>query len=62
MNRINETEAAADFIAKLSAGFYPYDRSINTEVIYHKEKEQRDTDAVKAFVTSELFQYLRTQP
>lgn len=56
--RINEAEAAAAFIEKLAKGYYPFERSVNTEVVYHKEKEQRDTDAVKAFITSELFQHL----
>lgn len=59
MKRINEKEAAATFITKLADGYYPYDRSQNTEVDYCKEKEQRDTDAVKGFVKSRLFDSLK---
>lgn len=59
MKRINEKEAAAAFVAKLSDGYYAYDRSQNTEVDYCNEKEQRDTDAVKSFVKSRLFDSLK---
>ena len=55
MNRINEEESANAFIEKLSNGYYKYDRSQNTEVDYAKEKEERDTNAVKQFLNSKLF-------
>lgn len=48
-----ETEIFKD---KLNSGYYPLERSKNTEVDYAKEKEARDTKAVDDFVKSELFE------
>lgn len=61
MKRIDEEKASENFVAKLAAGHFPCDRSVNFEVNYRNEKEQRDTDAVKAFVRSELFRHIKHQ-
>lgn len=59
MTRINEQEAAEKIITDALDGYYGYDRSQNTEVNYQEEKEQRDTDAVRTFVNSSLFNMIR---
>lgn len=56
MKRIDETKAALKFMEDLTGGEYPLDRSTNTEVNYPKKKEQRDTEAVKEFIKSRLFE------
>ena len=55
MERINEEKAAKVFMERLTNGYYLYDRSQNNEVNYSKEKEQRDTQSVRAFLNSKLF-------
>ena len=55
MERINEKEAARKFVGELLDGKYPLERSQNCGVDYGKEKDPRDTEAVKRFVRSELF-------
>ncbi len=59
MPRINEAEAANNFVERIKKGFYNYERSTNTEVVYQIEKEQRDTNAVKEFVNTEVFAKLK---
>lgn len=59
MTRINEQDAAEKIITDALDGYYGYDRSQNTEVNYREKKEQRDTDAVRTFVNSSLFQMVR---
>ena len=55
MTRINETEAAKEYIIKLVAGDYPLERSKNDAPNYCETKEERDTEAVKEFTKSTLF-------
>ncbi len=55
MPRINETESAKKFIKRVQSKEYIIDRSYNTEVNYKKEKEKRDTAAVKRFTQSKAF-------
>ena len=59
MTRINEQEAAEKIISDALNGYYGYDRSQNTEVNYQKEKEQRDTNDVRNFAKSSLFNKVR---
>lgn len=59
MKRINEEDAANVFLDQLKNGYYKYDRSKNTEVNYAEKKEKRDTDAIKSFLTSPLFNKLK---
>ena len=62
MERNDEaTKAAKEFLTKLASGHYRYDRSVNSEVNYRDEKEDRDTDAVKAFTQSALFSSLKSR-
>ena len=56
MRRINEAEAAEAFVAKLEAGVYSLERSKNDAENYSESKEARDTQAVRAFMKSSLFQ------
>lgn len=58
LKRINEENAAEKFYEQLFDGYYKYDRSVNTEVDYSAEKEQRDTNAVKEFINSDFFNSL----
>lgn len=55
MKRLNENESADIFVQKVCGGYYNYERSVNTEVDYQKEKEERDTSAVKEFVGTNVF-------
>lgn len=55
MIRIDETAAAKAYVAKLKAGGYPVERAKNNAVEYCKMKEARDTEAVRAFTKSALF-------
>lgn len=59
MPRINEKEAAQQFMTELLNGDYPLERSKNVEVNYCEEKEPRDTEAVKKFIRSKLFAEFR---
>lgn len=43
----------------MTGGYYRFDRSQNTEVNYCEMKEQRDTEAIKAFVKSDLFKSIK---
>lgn len=62
MERVDEaTNAAEEFLTKLASGYYRYDRSVNSEVNYRDEKEDRDTEAVKAFTQSILFSSLKSR-
>lgn len=56
MRRIDEVAAAKDFLEKLKGGSYPMERSKNDAVVYSDNKEERDTEAVRASTKSELFQ------
>lgn len=59
MKRINETESANAFLKRISEGFYNFERSVNNEVVYQKEKEERDTEAVKEFANTGVFSKLK---
>lgn len=59
MKRINERASAAAFIERARGGTYRYERSINNEVVYKDEKEERDTNAVKEFVNTDVFSKLK---
>lgn len=57
--RQNDVEAAtARFEKKIKEGFFARDRSQNTEVDYKLEKQDRDTQAVKDFVRTDMFKEL----
>ena len=56
MRRINEKEAARDFVKKLESGVYPLERAKNNGVDYGEVKEERDTKAVRESVKSALFE------
>lgn len=55
MERVNERAAAEAFMEKLTGGVYSVERSKNIEVDYCREKETRDTEAVRRFTGSQLF-------
>lgn len=59
MARINEADAAKAFMEKLEMGVYPMERSKNDAVNYSAEKEARDTEAVREFTKSALFQQFK---
>lgn len=59
LSRINEAESANAFIQRISGGFYNYERSVNNEVVYQEEKEERDTKAVKEFANTGVFLKLK---
>lgn len=59
MKRINETVAAKAYVAKLEAGGYPLDRSKNSGIDYCETKEVRDTEAVREFTRSNLFEKIK---
>lgn len=56
MKRIDENEAAKNYMAKLVAGVYPLERAKNDGTNYCDTKEERDTEAVRESVKSELFE------
>lgn len=56
MKRINESEAAKVYVAKLREGCYPLERSENTGENHREKKEERDTKAVRKFTNSALFE------
>lgn len=60
MERIDENAAAEDYEKKLRSGYYPLERSKNDGVDYCKEKEKRDTDAIREFMQSSLFQEFKS--
>lgn len=59
MERINEAVAARSFIEELKTGKIPLERSTNNGVIYSIEKEDLDTEAVRAFTRSKLFEDIK---
>lgn len=59
MERINEAAAARSFIEELKTGKIPLERSTNNGVIYSIEKEDLDTEAVRAFTRSKLFEDIK---
>lgn len=59
MERINEAAAARGFIEELKTGKIPLERSTNNGVIYSIEKEDLDTEAVRAFTRSKLFEDIK---
>lgn len=58
MKRINEQESAKQFVERLRSGYFPVERSQNTELSYKDAKEARDTEFVRAFTQSALFDSL----
>ncbi|MDE6388743.1 MAG: hypothetical protein K2L82_13175 [Lachnospiraceae bacterium] len=56
MTRIDESAAAKSYVAKLAAGGYPLERAKNDGVNYSDTKEERDTEAVREFTKSALFE------
>lgn len=59
MKRINEKTSAIAFVKRVNSEFYKYERSINNEVVYKDEKEERDTNAIKEFVNTNAFLKLK---
>jgi len=59
MARIDIQKATEEFRCKFKSNYYPLERSKNNEVDYSKEKEHRDTEAVRRFVKSEYFEYMK---
>lgn len=59
MKRIDEKMSAIAFVERVNSGFYKYERSINNEVVYKDEKEERDTNAIKEFVNTNAFLKLK---
>ncbi|MBO5336766.1 MAG: hypothetical protein J6A94_06495 [Lachnospiraceae bacterium] len=59
MPRVNVQEETKIFGEKLRSGYFAQERSKNTEVNYAQEKELRDTEAVKAYTQTELFEYIK---
>lgn len=59
MPRLNVQDERRKFGERLRNGCYVTDRSKNKEVDYAKEKEGRDTEAVKAFTKTEAFEYIK---
>lgn len=47
------------FQERLETGYFPTERSMNSEVDYAKEKEPRDTEAVKTFTNTKSFEYIK---
>lgn len=62
MERINEAAAARGFVKELKTGKIPLERSANNGVIYSIEKEDLDTEAVRAFTRSKLFEDIKNMP
>lgn len=59
--RINEDEAAKDFMKKLKKeGVFVCEHSLNTEVDYQREKDDRDTQAVRNMAQNNFFAHLFT--
>ncbi len=59
MSRLNVQEERKKFGERLRNGYYATERSKNKEVNYAKEKEGRDTEAVKAFTKTKAFEYIK---
>lgn len=59
MPHVDILEETKMFGEKLRTGYFATERSKNTEVDYALEKEQRDTEAVKAFTQTEAFEYIK---
>lgn len=56
MKRIDESAAAKAYVAKLTNGSYPLERAKNDGVDYSGTEEERDTEAVREFTKSALFE------
>ncbi|MDR1736760.1 MAG: hypothetical protein LBR85_07850 [Oscillospiraceae bacterium] len=54
MLKINVQQSTERFMAKLRGGEYEVPTISNDEVVYSETKERRDTEAVEAFLSSEL--------
>lgn len=59
MERIDETVAAETFVKNLEDGVYPLERAKNCGINYSETKEGRDTEAVRQFTKSNLFQEIK---
>lgn len=59
MPRVNVQEETIKFGEKLKTGYFSVERSKNNEVDYAGEKENRDTNAVKAFTQTASFYYIK---
>lgn len=59
MKRIDEKYATQKFVADLLEGKHPRKRFQNNGANYSEEKEKRDTQAVKEFAQSKLFQHCK---
>lgn len=59
MPRVNVQEETRLFGEKLRRDYFATERSKNSEVDYALEKENRDTEAVKAFTQTETFEFIR---
>lgn len=59
MPRVNVQEETKRFSERLEGNFFATERSRNTEVNYAEKKEPRDTQAVKQFLETETFEYIK---
>lgn len=59
MPRVNVQEETRLFGEKLRKGYFSTERSKNSEVNYAQEKEERDTEAVKRFLETPSFEYIK---
>lgn len=59
MPRVDVQEETRLFGEKLRNGYFSTERSKNSEVNYAKEKEERDTAAVKRFLKTPSFEYIK---
>lgn len=58
MALVNCEEATRRFEEKLRSGYFRHDRSLNNEVDYPTEKEDRDTAGVEEFAKTGIFKVL----
>ncbi len=59
MEKINIQGTKEELRKRLESGYFEKVRSKNTEGIYSEEKEARDTAAVKDFVNTDYFDYIK---
>lgn len=59
MPRVNVLEETRLFQERLETEYFATERSTNNEVVYAKEKEPRDTKAVKMFTETQSFEYIK---
>lgn len=58
MPRLDVQEETHLFMQKIYNGYFEKERSKNSEVNYEKKKRDRDSEAVKEFLESPLFNHI----